>query len=245
MRLVFYELKTNRTKIQISIKVIKMTDENQTLDQTLDQTLNKTDFGTVINENKKPILIAGIVILIAIVAYSVFNNQSQKAYQTTLAEAYSFDKEVITAFNEDKIKSDVFLTKMKAMPAHIKGTASIVPSLFASIDKLIAESKTAEAITILESWNKNFSKGSFSSYFMGLKLAPLYEDAQSYDKAIDVLQGLVSSQINISKDRVYLDLGRIYSKKGDATKAAENFNFILKNFKDSESAKMAKLYLGK
>jgi predicted negative regulator of RcsB-dependent stress response len=221
-----------------------MTDENQTLDQTLDQTLNKTDFGTVINDNKKPILIAGVVIIIAIIAYSIFNNQSAKAYQSTLAEAYTFEKEVLITFNEGTIKSDVFLTKLNAMPAHIKGTASILPSLFIAIDKLIEEKKITEAIEILESWSKNFTKGSFSSYFMGLKLAPLYEDANSYDKAIAVLQAIVSSQINIAKDRVYLDLGRIYSKKGDKAKAEENFNFILKNYKDSESAKMAKLYLG-
>ena len=40
-----------------------MTDENQTLDQTLDQTLNKTDFGTVINSNKKPILFIGVLMM--------------------------------------------------------------------------------------------------------------------------------------------------------------------------------------
>jgi len=222
-----------------------MTEESQTLDQTLDQTLNKTDFGHVINENKKPILVAGVVFLLAIAAFSIYKNQSGKAYQTQLEQAFVFETEVLAAYNDGKIKTDDFLIKVKAMPSDIKGSNTLVPALFVSLDKLVEEGKTTEAIVILESWKPSFAKGTFMSYFIGLKLLPLLEDTNAYDKSIDLLTDLIASKIEISKGKMYLDLGRIYLKKGDKVKADENFQFVIDNHKDTEFAKLANLYLGK
>ena len=220
-----------------------MTDESQSLDQTLDQTLNQTDFGSVINDNKKIIIGIGLVIVISIIAYSFYSNQSKKAYQASLVEAYTFESEVVIPFNEGKINSTEFLSKVGSLPAHIKGTSSLVPSLFTAIDKITKEGKEKEAIEILESWKANFAKSSFMTYFISLKLAPLYENSNEYDKAIDLLQNLIASKIDIMKSRAYLDIGRIYMKKGDKDLAQTNFKFIIENYKDSESAKLANLYL--
>jgi predicted negative regulator of RcsB-dependent stress response len=234
-----------KTKLAIIEKAFKMTDESQSLDQTLDQTLNKTDFGHMINENKTAILIGAAIIVALIVGFSVYSSQSEKAYQESLSEAYVFEQEVLSAYNEDKIKSDVFIQKVKELPANVKGTNTIVPALFVSLDKLVKDGKEKEAITILENWKTNYSGGTFMAYFMGLKLAPLYEDNQMYDKAIDLLQTMISSKVEVVKARLYLDLGRIYLKKGNKEKANENFNFIISNYKDSEFAQTATLYLGK
>ena len=176
-----------------------MTDESQTLDQTLDQTLNKTDFGHVINENKKSILIAGVVILVAIAAFSLYKNQSGIAYQSQLEEAFVFETEVLAKYNAGDIKTDEFLKQIKALPSELKGMSTLVPALFSTMDKLVTEGKRTEAISILESWKGSFAKGTFMSYFIGLKLLPLLEDANSYDKAIDTLKDLVASKIEISK----------------------------------------------
>ncbi len=222
-----------------------MTDESQSLDQTLDQTLNKTDFGHMINENKVGILIAGAVLVAAIIGFSLYSTQSEKAYQKSLSEAYVFEQDVLNAFNQDKINADEFIKKIKELPANVKGTNAIVPALFVSLDKLVKDGKQKEAIEILENWKANYSSGTFMSYFMGLKLAPLYEDNQMYDKAIDLLQSMIASKVEVVKARLYLNLGRIYLKKGDKSKAEENFNFIITNYKDSEFAKTATLYLGK
>ena len=91
----------------------------------------------------------------------------------------------------------------------------------------------------------SFANGSFMSYFVGLKLLPLLEDAKAYDKSIELLTELVASKIDISKGKLYLDLGRVYLKKGNKEKADENFQFVIDNHKDTEFAKLANLYLGK
>lgn len=220
-----------------------MTDETQSLDQTLDQTLERTDLGHVINENKKPILLAGLLILIAIVVYSIYSHQAQKSYDENLGQVYAFQKDVIDQYNAKKIKDVEFIEKIKAMPSHLTGQPTLVPALFTSLNTLVENGKTAEVITILESWANHFNTSSYMYYFIGLKIAPLYEDSTQYDKAIDVLQNLIASKVDVVKSRLYLDLGRIYLKKGDKVKAKENFDYIIENFKDTETAKLANLYL--
>lgn len=220
-----------------------MTDETQTLDQTLDQTLNKTDLGHIINENKKPILVAGAVILVLIVAYAVYNHQAKKQYDENLGQVFSFQTSVIDKYNAKEIKDVEFIEKIKAMPAHLTGQPTLVPALFTSLNTLVANGQETEVVSILENWVNHFSSNSMMYYFIGLKLAPLYEDTNQYDKAINILQSLIASNVDVVKSRLYLDLGRVNLKKGDKVKAKENFEFITKNFKDSEMSKLANLYL--
>jgi predicted negative regulator of RcsB-dependent stress response len=220
-----------------------MTDESQTLDQTLDQTLQKTDLGQVINENKKLIMIILGIIVVLIVGYSIYNHQAKKTYNENLGQVYTFQTDVIDQFNSNKIKDVEFIEKIKAMPNHLAGQPTLVPALFTSLNTLIENGKTVEVISILETWVKHFNTSSYMYYFIGLKLAPLYEDTTQHDKAINILQSLIASKVDVIKSRLYLDMGRIYLKKNDKVKAKENFEYITANFKDSEMSKIAKLYL--
>jgi predicted negative regulator of RcsB-dependent stress response len=222
-----------------------MNDETQTqsLDQTLDQTLEKTDLGHIINENKKLIMIALGVILALIVGYSVYKNQAQKTYNDNLGQVFAFQTEVVDQYNTKKLTDTQYIEKVKAMPTHLTGQPTLVPALFTSLNTLVANGKTVEVISILETWVKHFSTSSYMYYFIGLKLAPLYEDTTQHDKAITILQSLIASKLDVVKSRLYLDSGRVFLKKGDKVKARENFEFITKNYKDTEMSKIAKLYL--
>lgn len=211
--------------------------------QTLEQTLEKTDFGHVINENKKGILIAAGVIIALIIGYSIWSHQANKSYENNLAQVYTFRVNTVDKYVDGKMEEAEFLKKMSSLPANLKGQATLIPSLFKAIDKLVKDGKKAEALGILESWSDQFNKGSYTFYFVAMKLAPMYENAGKLDKAIALTQKLVGSQINVAKALNYLNLGRLYLAKGDNAKAKENFDYILQNFDKSESAKLAKLYL--
>lgn len=220
-----------------------MTDESQTLDQTLDQTLEKTDLGHLINENKKLIMIILAVVVALIVGFSIYNHQAKKTYNENLGQVFAFQKDVIDQFNTKKITDVEFIEKVKAMPSNLTGQPTLVPGLFTSLNTLVANGKTVEVISILETWVAKFSTASYMYYFIGLKLAPLYEDTTQHDKAINILQSLIASKVDVIKSRLYLDMGRVYLKKDEKVKAKENFEFITKNFKDTEMSKIAKLYL--
>lgn len=216
---------------------------------TLEQTLEKTDLGQVINENKKSILIAGLVVVVLIIAYSIYNYQSKKSYQDNLSQVYAFqvdtvDKYIKAKADDKGAMSDAdFITKMTALPAHIKGQPTLIPSLFEAIDKLNKNNKTKEAISILEGWVDQFNKSSYNFFFVAMKLAPMYENAGQLDKASALTQKLISSSIKVSKAQNYLNLGRIQMLQGDNVKAKESFDFIIKNHGNTQAAKLAKLYL--
>ena len=220
-----------------------MNDETQSLDQTLDQTLQKTDLGQIINENKKLIMVALGVILALIVGYSAFKHQAKQTHDENLGKVFAFQTDVVDQFNSKKLTDVEFIEKVKAMPSNLTGQPTLVPSLFTSLNTLIANGKTVEVISILESCVKQFNPSSYMYYFIGLKLAPLYEDTTQHDKAISILQSLIASKLDVVKSRLYLDTGRVFLKKGDKVKAKESFEFILKNYKDTEMSKIAKLYL--
>lgn len=222
-----------------------MNDKTQTIDQTLEQTLERTDLGHVINENKKGILVAGVIIVIAVIAFAFYSHQKEQSYIDNLSQVYAFEQDVIQKYNDKKLSDDEFIAKIKAMPSHLTGQATLVPSLFVALDKLIENGKSLEVSQVLESWAIHFNTTSYMYYFIGLKLAPLYENQTEYDKAINIYQNLIASKIDLTKARLYLDLGRIYLKKGDASKARENFEFINKKFEGSEASKLADLYLQK
>lgn len=211
--------------------------------QTLEQTLEKTDFGHVINENKKGILIAAAVLVVLIAGFSIWNHQSKKSYENNLTQVYTFKIDVVDKYVDGKLDEKDFLTKINSLPANLKGQATLVPSLFKAVDKLNTAGKTKEAVTILEGWTEQFNKGSYNFFFIAMKLAPMYENAGELDKAIALTQKLIASSIEVSKAQNYLNLGRLYIQKDDKVKAKESFDFILKNHDKSQAAKLAKLYL--
>lgn len=217
--------------------------------QTLEQTLERTDLGHVINENKKSILIAAGVVVVLIIAYSIYNYQAKKTYQDNLAQVYAFQVETVdkyvSAKTDDKnaLSDDDFIAKMNSLPAHIKGQPSLIPSLFEAIDKLNKNNKTKEAISILEGWVGEFNKSSYNFFFVAMKLAPMYENAGEIDKALALTQKLISSNIDVNRAQNYLNLGRLQMLKGDNAKAKESFDFILNNHDKTQAAKLAKLYL--
>ena len=85
-------LTKNNNKLQVTL----MAQEQQL--ETLDQTLEKTDFGHMINENKKGILIGGLIILLTIVGYSLIRHQNMKSNESFLAKIYEFEAQTITPF---------------------------------------------------------------------------------------------------------------------------------------------------
>lgn len=211
--------------------------------QTLEQTLEKTDFGHVINENKKGILIGAAVIVILIFSYTLWNQQAKKKYENNLTQVYTFKVDVVDKYNDGKIKEDEFLGKINALPSSLKGQPTLLPALLKAMDKLEAAGKTKEAVTVLEGWVDHFNKSSYSFFFIAMKLAALYENTSQLDKAIAMTQKLVASPVDVIKAQNYLNLGRLYMEKGDNAHAKENFDYILKNYDKSQAAKLAKLYL--
>ena len=103
-------------------------EQKQTIE--LEQTLERTDLGHVINHNRKPIMVAGVVTVLLVIAFSFWKYQSNKSYESDLAQVYAFQTEVVDQYVDGKLEEAMFLQKIKALPSHLKGQPSLVPSLF-------------------------------------------------------------------------------------------------------------------
>lgn len=214
-----------------------------TQEPSVEETLEKTDFGHVINENKKLILIGGVVIVVAIFIYSFYAQSRDSQSNLELANAYDFKANVIDKYTDKKIKADEFVKQMKTMPSSIKGEVSILPSVLVATKDLALEGKKEEAKDILLSWQTNFSKGSYSHFFTTFNLTQIYDDLGKTDEAIDLLQELKKGSIDLLKSKILLDLARLQISKNQNEEARNNLNIIIKDYKDSAEVKDAKFYL--
>jgi len=216
---------------------------NETQAQTLDETLNKTDLGHVINENKKPIMIAGVILILAIIAVSIYKNQSNQKANELLNEAYKFQSSVITPFVEGDVQSDATVKSLLNIKSEILGNPNLVPAVLEAAAKLESEGKTAEATQVLQMWLNEFNAGSQLYLFIATKLAPMYEDAGNADKAIEVYESLVAANYEVLQGKMYLELGRLYLAKGNNEKATTFLSHVVENHESTEYAKYARLYL--
>lgn len=224
-----------------------MTTKNETADINLDETLNKTDLGQIINDNKKPILIGFMVILIAIVAYSFFNYQQNISQEEDLTQAYEIKNTVFTPYFEDKIKTAELFQKLEKVPADLVGHVSLVPSLLEAIKKAhtASESELLSHLSLIESWYSNVKGQGKLDLFFTLSLIALYEDNKMEQKAITEVERLISQKSEVLKSHLYLTLGRLYTNVGNQEKAKSTFKYLLEKYPNSNEVSLAKIYLNK
>ena len=220
-----------------------MANENQA--QTLDETLNKTELGHVINENKNAILIAGAVIVAAIVAFSAYRHFENKEERANLNDAYSFQASVIEPFLKGEMGASEVVEKINALDQALAGNADLAPAIFEASAKLAEENNAKEAIEILGQWHNMLKDDPYMRYFSGLRLAPLLENDGQKDEAIAVYENLIQGSNKLLEARLYLELGRLYLDSAQNDKAQSFFEHIIKNHQTTEEAKFARLYLQK
>lgn len=213
--------------------------------QTLEETLNRTDLGHAISQRKKPILIAAALVVLGIIVFSVFRHQSNERKSQRLEEIYAFQSSVVDPYLKGDTESAVVVEKIQNLDSELTGSPSLAPAIFEATNKLAQEGETEAAVNILDAWFKAFDPNSYLRFFAGLRLAPLLENAGQLDRAVEVYEGLIKSNREILRGKLYLDLGRLYLEKQDPEKAKSFFDHVIKNHESTEYAKFARLYLQK
>lgn len=212
--------------------------------QTLEETLNKTDLGHVINENKKSIIIGGIILVLLIIGYSIFDQMQTSNKFEKMDRIFTVEQTVFKPFIEGKTSAIDFKKKLGDINNELVAEPNLVPALIESINLLDQKGEVDEAtITIANNWLQKLSTTSSIYLFLGLRMAALYEDAGSLDESIKTLEGMVAHKNTMFKDRIHFDLVRLYTKKGDTAKANERYEFLQKNYEKSEFTRLSKMFL--
>lgn len=219
---------------------------NQNTQSTdLDQALSKTDFGQFVNNNKKSILILGALAFVIVSVITAYKLYSEEREAKLLEKVYSVSVSNFTPFMEDKLEVEAFNDAFIKMDDKVLSQATIVPLVMNSSSKLVDADRSDLAIAHLEKLYASLKSSSHLKYYVGLQLAPLYEDNERLKDALKIYEALAQGSRELIKHKIYLNLARVHLELGNKDDARKNFDYIINNYPDTEHAKLAKLYLNK
>jgi predicted negative regulator of RcsB-dependent stress response len=212
--------------------------------RTLNQILNDGDAGLVIKNNKNALIAILVAIIVAVVGFGVYSSFSDKANVEYNSKIYNFESTVLKTYSE-KSDPQSLVQGIKDLQKTIGNYSGLVPVVIKASDALISQLHLNEALEVLKV-GQLVSKNEYSDYFILSRLAVVYEDLNLNQKAIETLEKMNAQSLKIFEGKNYLDLGRLYLKSGDKTKASASFKYVVEKAKDEpEFVKIANLYLSK
>jgi predicted negative regulator of RcsB-dependent stress response len=208
----------------------------------VDEVLNETEIGSIIAANKTIVIILVVLALGGVLGYGLYTVQSQKANDKNSSIMFNFTKDNFESFKNKKLAATEYVSKLETLSKEVSGFKGLSSLIISSSDELIAQSKTKEAIQVLN-LGKDF-KSPFVKYFINLRLVAAHEDLGNTDEAITILESMTKSSVKLLEGKLFLDLGRLYMAKNETAKAIENFEKVLsEGISQAEFVKLAKLYL--
>ena len=219
--------------------------EAESIEKTLEATLERTDFGHIINENKKPILIIGGIILLLIAGYSIMETVQSNKRSEKLDSLFKVEDTVFNAYNDGKIDDNAFKTAFAGISNEFQAEPNLVPPMLKSINKL-ETNKALDPATLdkVKAWLGKMDKKNYLYLFAAIRVAAIYEDHNQVNESISLLEGLIANKADFMLDKIHFDLGRFYKENGDKEKAKSHFNSVVALEQESEFKSIAKIYLG-
>jgi len=210
----------------------------------VDEILKETEVGVFIAKYKGPLLIVTVLIIVSVIAWGIYSNQVNNVNAKSSDLVYGFEKSTMSAYQEGKVSDSELLQKTKELQQQVKNFDGALPTFIKVSSLLQSKGKSDEALTVLDGVEDNLGRNAFySRYFLYNQLAALYEDKGDFDHAIAYSEKLRALPVKSLEGKVYLDLGRLYLKKGDKEKAKSSLQYIIDNQSDPELTKLAKIYM--
>ncbi len=221
-----------------------MTNTTLTPNRSLNQIMNDDDASSFILKNKNALtgLVVGIVI--AVIAFGLYVNFSDKSKSEFNSKIYTYETGALKNYTQNQ-DAKALVDALKSLKSVIGSYTGLLPVVIKSSDLLMEQGQLNEALEVLQI-GLQVSKNDYGTYFVLNRLAVVYEDLGQDQKAIETLEKMNGHSVKIFEGKNYLDLGRLYLKKGDKEKAKASFNFVVEKAKDEvEFVRIAKLYLSK
>jgi predicted negative regulator of RcsB-dependent stress response len=207
----------------------------------VDDVLNETELGSFIAKNKG--LIIGLVVLViaGVFAWGGYNTFTTNKNDELSSIVFNFKNENFKNLTEKKMSPKDFTAAYLTMSAEVKDFSGLVPFALLASDELFKQEAIESSLNVLKTVENHSNP--FMVYFVHSRMAVAHEDLSQVDLAITDLEKIVKSNVKVMESKTYLDLGRLYLKKGDKVKAKSNFQFVIDNLGQAEFVKLARLYL--
>ncbi|WP_127717584.1 tetratricopeptide repeat protein [Halobacteriovorax sp. HLS] len=207
----------------------------------VDEILKETELGTFIANYKTPIIAFVIAVIVGVFAWGGYSSFKSSKNDELGAIVYNFKKANLQSLVEKKITTTEFEKSFSAMASGVANFEGLTPFAIQASDELVAQNDLNSALAVLKT--VTFNKNPYAVYFVRSRMAVIHEDLGQNDKAIEDLELIVKNNIKTMESKTYLDLGRLYVKKGDQAKAKSNFQYVIDNVGQAEFVKLAKLYM--
>ncbi len=159
---------------------------------------------------------------------------------------------LITTFNNQKLQNFIeapnnysqIAKSIISLSKETNNYTGIIPIVLRVSKVMIKNKKLNDAYLLLSYSYKNYKNSNYISYILAMRLAVVAENLEKLNESITYLRHMESSPINFMKSKIYIDLGRVYNKLGNNTKARLSFNEAVK-LNESPYSRLAELYLQK
>ena len=198
----------------------------------------------MIQNNKVWIGLAIAIIVLAVLGWGYYSTHSHQVNEKNAVKVLAFQNGSLKDYTENKIDAKKASEDFTKLMSEVSGFEGVLPVGVQLADILLANKMNAEAVEVLMALKK-LAKNDYAKYFVLTREAVALEDAGKTEEAIKALEEVASNSLKLFEGKTYLDLGRLYLKKGDKEKARKNFEYVVNTAKDEvEFVKIANLYLG-
>lgn len=208
----------------------------------IDQALGQTELGGWIAQNKMAVISAVILLILGVFGFGTYNHFKKEKNDKYASALYKVVEDKVPGFKEGKVTAEDLVKSFNEAWATAGSFEGAGPYVVEVSDALISKKNYQEAYTILSDASKRFSNPTLT-FFINTRAAAVAEDLGKTDEAIALLKSVVGGGAKYMEDKVYLDLGRLYLKKGDSEKAKSSLNWVIEKGTEAEFKKMARLYL--
>lgn len=188
-----------------------------------------------------------LVLILGLIGYGIDNKRRESAEKKWNGLIYQYTIGPLKDFSEGKLEAQDLALQFENLIATIGSESyrGMAPALMNTVRALYEKEKYPKALELLKKKGKALAakNNPYLSYFLSSHLTMLYEDMGKDEEAILILERMASGQMVLMKDKIHLDLGRLYLKVKNTSKAKLNFQYVVDNSKQREFTKLANIYL--
>lgn len=212
--------------------------------RSISEIASSDDAFNLIQKNKVAIGLGIVLIVLGVLGWGYYSTYKHNTNEALAKVVLTFQTGSLKDFSENKIDGKKATDDFLSMMEKVSGFQGALPIGIQLADTLLLNKNVDDAIRVLTAV-KPLAKNDYARYFVLSREAVALEDAGKTEEAIKALEELASNSLKLFEGKTYLDLGRLYLKKGDKEKARKNFEYVVSTAKDEvEFVKIANLYLG-
>ncbi|PIK15948.1 tetratricopeptide repeat protein [Halobacteriovorax sp. JY17] len=207
----------------------------------VDEALYETELGAFIAKNKSSVIGLVVLIILGVFAWGGYVAYKSSQNDKLGAVVYEFKAKSFDSLVTKKIAPADYTKGYLEMASKVGSFVGLTPLAINSSDELTKQGDLEGSLKVLETVKDQSNP--YIIYFIHSRMAVNHEDLGNVDKAIADLEKIVKANVKVMESKTYLDLGRLYLKKGEKAKAKTNFQYVIDNLGQAEFVKLAKLYL--